>query len=89
MDNRLLLLAVLGVVALFLRGADAGCVDARGYSPDQPMCCQGRNNSCRARGPRMNDPESKHCFCDSACLVLSDCCLDYSEQCRGKIHVII
>lgn len=47
----------------------------------QPMCCQGKNNSCVARGPRLNAPTATTCFCDSDCMNYGDCCLDYAEYC--------
>jgi hypothetical protein len=59
------------------------------------LCCQGKNNTCRALGRRLNsvtaDDEQAEkkklesgdqtCFCDSACLDILDCCLDYKETC--------
>jgi len=49
----------------------------------EPMCCQGKNNSCVARGARMNAPTASVCFCDSDCMTYGDCCLDYTEYCPG------
>ncbi|ELU07807.1 hypothetical protein CAPTEDRAFT_170824 [Capitella teleta] len=48
-------------------------------------CCQGRNNTCKAVGPRIKQPAepSPFCFCDSTCLELGDCCLDYEEHCKA------
>jgi hypothetical protein len=45
------------------------------------LCCQGKNNTCRAEGPRMSNKDSFTCFCDSACGELGDCCTDYKQTC--------
>ena len=48
------------------------------------LCCEGKNNTCMAKGPRMNDADSELCFCDSPCRQLGDCCTDYDNYCTGK-----
>ena len=48
------------------------------------LCCEGKNNTCVAEGPRMNDAQSELCFCDSPCRQLGDCCTDYDDHCTGK-----
>lgn len=61
------------------------------------QCCQGKNNTCLANGLRMNQVDntkfkakkaeltsSPTCFCDSACLDLGDCCLDYTRTCTRE-----
>ena len=64
------------------------------------LCCQGKNNTCRIGQPRNisavdgggdKDDNSvfvaakRHsCFCDSACVDLSDCCHDYLQTCPRK-----
>lgn len=70
-----------------LEGCSAGFGRAHGDvsktldAPPHPMCCQGKNNSCVAKGPRLNAPSATTCFCDSDCMNYGDCCLDYAEQC--------
>lgn len=55
------------------------CAEAR-------YCCPGRNNTCFAHGPRMdNDNKQKRCFCDQECVTMGDCCIDYQQTCTGKI----
>jgi hypothetical protein len=52
---------------------------------DTPLCCNVKNNTCRVFGQRMNNANSSTCFCDSACGVLGDCCLDYLDSCKRKL----
>lgn len=47
-----------------------------------PLCCAAKDNNCRVYGSRMNNDNSTTCFCDSACMELRDCCLDYQEACK-------
>ena len=32
----------------------------------------------------IDDAKDSYCFCDSACLELGDCCVDYEQVCRRK-----
>jgi hypothetical protein len=69
----LLIVAVLQLSTSLL--VDAGCVQSG-------FCCDGKNVTCRGEGPRMNNPRSRSCFCDSHCLQGRDCCIDYHEACE-------
>lgn len=54
------------------------CAEAR-------YCCPGRNNTCFAHGPRMdNDKKQERCFCDQECVTMGDCCIDYTQTCTGN-----
>ena len=70
------LVVVFAVVALVL-GVDAGC-------RERGQCCRGKDNTCKAVGPRMNGKSTKTCFCDESCLFLGDCCTDFKDVCKGK-----
>lgn len=79
-----LTLAVVGVLLALAAAkrshailAQKGCKSA-----DAPLCCQSKNNTCRVYGKRVNNADSKTCFCDSDCKDLGDCCLDYEEVCK-------
>jgi len=61
---------------------EAGCVQTG-------KCCQGKDNTCITDGPRENKSNNETCFCDSACLELSDCCTDYKSYCKSKCFTII
>jgi len=50
----------------------------------QSMCCPGKNNTCIAEGPRLNDLSSPSCFCDTSCIEIGDCCTDYAMACPGN-----
>lgn len=56
------------------------------------LCCNGQNNTCFVFGRRLdgNNNESR-CYCDSNCLVMADCCVDYHEHCKGmwKLYLSI
>ena len=52
----------------------------------EAMCCETKNNSCVAHGPRLNSPTATTCFCDADCMTNGDCCLDYAEQCPGMLR---
>lgn len=70
-------LVVVSVASVLLTGVvDAGCRESG-------LCCDGSNSTCRATGPRLNNPRSRTCFCDSKCLKGRDCCHDYQETCQG------
>ena len=47
------------------------------------LCCQGKNNNCITKGPRMNGKNNNTCYCDASCLPLKDCCIDYTDHCKG------
>lgn len=59
-------------------------VDAGGCQDSILKCCDGRNNSCKGSGARLNNVTSSDCFCDSDCIEIGDCCLDYAVNCPGK-----
>ena len=59
----------------------AGCKDAK-------LCCQGKDNVCVVEGSRVNGQNNDTCFCDSACSILQDCCLDYSKYCKRELNLI-
>lgn len=63
-------------VALSVRFVDAG-----GCQDSSLKCCEGRNNSCKGSGARLNNVSSSDCFCDSDCIEIGDCCLDYAVSC--------
>ncbi|RUS72613.1 hypothetical protein EGW08_019631 [Elysia chlorotica] len=47
------------------------------------MCCQGQNNTCFVFGRRVDrSTDSKRCYCDSNCLIMGDCCMDYHHHCK-------
>lgn len=69
--------SVLSVVFVLLVGyLEAGCQKA-----GVAICCQGRNNTCVGDGARLRDANSTQCFCDSACMEIGDCCVDYTTTC--------
>ncbi|KAI4902744.1 hypothetical protein NFI96_001722 [Prochilodus magdalenae] len=49
-----------------------------GCSDPTILCCQGTNSTCR-RG----------CFCDQACLIFRDCCLDYKQTCTQHTKKVV
>ena len=69
------------VSVVLINPAEGGCWE-------QQLCCTGKNVTCKASGPRMNDVDtgkrSRVCFCDEYCLRLKDCCTDYTDTCKGK-----
>ena len=59
--------------------AGEGCGESSTW---KRMCCDGKNNTCRRTGARMNNMDANQtCFCDSPCLHLKDCCADYKTAC--------
>lgn len=73
MNGYLLALGLLACV-LIPSCVEGGCA-ARG------KCCKGKDNTCKALGPRLNGKQSKFCFCDEECVKLGDCCTDFKEAC--------
>ncbi|XP_078507977.1 somatomedin-B and thrombospondin type-1 domain-containing protein-like isoform X2 [Lissotriton helveticus] len=69
------LVAVSLGVAVYLKQAEAGCLELG-------LCCSGRNLSCTSTGWRP-DRSFGTCFCDQACPRTLDCCQDYAEACTG------
>ena len=78
---------------------DADRASSFGGCAEIGLCCQGKNNTCRVRQRRgdVSDEDGDDddnsvlvvarrntCFCDSACLDLSDCCHDYKRTCARK-----
>jgi len=75
--------SVLSVAVVLLFGyLEAGC-----QKSEVATCCQGRNNTCTGDGARLNDANSTQCFCDSDCMEIGDCCIDYIITCPGKIRI--
>lgn len=73
--------SVLSIVVVLLVGyLEAGCQKSEGVA----TCCQGRNNTCTGDGAKLSNENSTLCFCDSACMEIGDCCLDYTTACPGK-----
>jgi len=66
----------LTLVSIF-DSVEGGCYDSK-------LCCTGKNITCRAKGPRMNSPTSRTCFCDEECLNIGDCCRDYDQICKAQ-----
>lgn len=63
----------------------SGAVSAFRTCAEARYCCPGRNNTCFAHGPRMdNDNKQERCFCDQECVTMGDCCIDYTQTCSGK-----
>ncbi|XP_062584842.1 somatomedin-B and thrombospondin type-1 domain-containing protein-like [Saccostrea cucullata] len=80
-EKSALLLVGFAVCVVYFSGpvsAFRTCAEAR-------YCCPGRNNTCFAHGPRMdNDNKQKRCFCDQECATMGDCCIDYTQTCTGR-----
>lgn len=76
-------LAACCVLVLIATVAGAGCLSNDG---GPPVCCQGRNNTCVRPGARVNDEQSRLCYCDDECLLTGDCCLDYKDVCQRKCY---
>ena len=71
-------LLVAAVVCVLLPAAvDGGCAE-------KAQCCKGKNNHCRAEGPRMNKSNRTTCFCDEHCLATGDCCTDFTDVCKRE-----
>lgn len=73
-----IIFSIILTFALLISHLDAGGCSDEG---SRGLCCSGRNNSCSAKGPRLNHDKHKTCFCDSYCLKTGDCCLDYANTC--------
>ncbi|KAK6967865.1 hypothetical protein BgiMline_027715 [Biomphalaria glabrata] len=53
------------------------------------MCCQGQNNTCFVFGQRVDRSEdSARCYCDSNCLIMGDCCMDYHHHCKSEYFLL-
>ncbi|GFN99580.1 somatomedin-b and thrombospondin type-1 domain-containing protein [Plakobranchus ocellatus] len=49
------------------------------------LCCPGQNNTCFVFGTRVDrSQDSKRCYCDSNCLIMGDCCMDYHHHCKSE-----
>lgn len=70
---------LLGLLAVALGPAvvRAGC-------GERNVCCKGKDNKCKAYGPRMNSADATVCFCDESCLYLGDCCTDFKQVCKEE-----
>lgn len=53
------------------------------------LCCEQVNNTCYVPNARKVDGSIGNCFCDSKCLQMKDCCVDFEETCRGVYNEII
>lgn len=93
-----LLVAVIVVVTLTTSSVWAGVQDVeagwRTHGEDSAggcaslsLCCEGKNNTCRADGPRVTNSDSFTCFCDSSCIELGDCCVDYKTTCQRQYNL--
>ena len=52
---------------------------------EKGLCCEGQNNTCWVFGQRMDrNPDSRRCYCDSNCLIMGDCCVDYQYTCKSE-----
>lgn len=70
-------IGVLVALCVVVPAIYAGCME-RG-------CCKGKDNTCKASGPRMKPVANKtDCFCDETGFILGDGCTDYSEACVGE-----
>lgn len=48
------------------------------------LCCPGQNNTCFVFGRRVDRSfSSKRCYCDSNCIIMGDCCMDYHHHCKS------
>lgn len=54
-----------------------GCVSAG-------LCCEQVNNTCYVPNSRKLDGNVGNCFCDSKCLQMKDCCVDFEEHCKAR-----
>lgn len=48
------------------------------------LCCEQVNNTCYVPNSRKIDGNIGNCFCDSKCLQMKDCCVDFEDACNGK-----
>ena len=86
-----LLVAIVAVLLMVTcQPVESGCMD---YKLSNRVCCSGKNVSCKAYGPRMNDIDtrkrSRTCFCDEYCVGIKDCCTDYHQACRREYNIFI
>jgi len=91
--DRFIVLLTLSLFVCVTVEAKAALPRPRGCS-EANFCCTGKNNTCRAYGPRLNyredddelaanEVQTPSCFCDSDCVKLGDCCTDYAQFCRA------
>lgn len=66
------LLLALSCVVLLAQDVLGGC----------EHCCKGKDNKCKAFGPRLNKANATTCFCDETCSLLGDCCTNYASVCK-------
>ncbi|CAL1537059.1 unnamed protein product [Lymnaea stagnalis] len=76
------------VLVLMTSGVSEGSVTERRPNPrscgEAAMCCQGQNNTCFVFGQRVDrSDDSSRCYCDSNCLIMGDCCMDYHHTCKS------
>lgn len=48
------------------------------------LCCEQVNNTCYVPNSRKIDGSIGNCFCDSKCLQMQDCCVDFEDACKGR-----
>lgn len=48
------------------------------------LCCEQVNNTCFVSNARKIDGTVGNCFCDSKCLQMQDCCVDFEDACKGR-----
>jgi len=72
--------AVLGLFIVVTYGFEiryqTGCQSAG-------LCCEQVNNTCFVANSRKLDGGIGNCFCDSKCLQMQDCCVDFEDTCKG------
>lgn len=81
---------VIKVLALFLVIITVSCF---GYEirhqtgcASAGLCCEQVNNTCFVPNSRKIDGGIGNCFCDSKCLQMRDCCVDFDSTCNGRYH---
>ncbi|KAH9502823.1 hypothetical protein Btru_074553 [Bulinus truncatus] len=82
------------VLAVYLLVLSEGSSVERKPNPrscgEADMCCQGQNNTCFVFGQRVDRSEdSARCYCDSNCLIMGDCCMDYHHHCKSEYISIL
>ena len=85
---------VAALLGLLLVAPPRGEAASQGGCRAAGLCCQGKNMTCRVAPGKdqlevVKDEKRRPpmCFCDSACLDLSDCCFDYKDACQGRRYL--
>lgn len=48
------------------------------------LCCEQVNNTCYVPNARKMDGTVGNCFCDTKCLQMKDCCVDFEQTCQAR-----